>query len=148
MGWTESQRIRLSMEKQAIENLFPTFVVQSPLKNTYWIGTMNTNAGNQYKVRIDIPCQYPDQPPEVYIISPNPLYTYNGTNLLTLGTSHEMHTFSSANGYVKMCLYRSEYWSAEYTLISCLKKARLWLEAYDTHLETGKKMCDIVGTQE
>lgn len=147
MGWTESQRIRLSMEKQAIECLFPAFEVRNPVKDTYWIGTLTTNAGKRYKVRIDIPHQYPEQPPETYIISPSPLFAHDGTNLLALGTSHEMHTFKSDNGYVKMCLYRSEYWSAEYTLISCLKKARIWLEAYDAHLETGKKMCEIVGTQ-
>lgn len=147
MGWTESQRIRLAMEKQAVEHFFPTFEVKNPTNNTYWIGTLVTNVGKKYTIRMDIPHQYPEQPPNVYIISPSPLFTYDGTNLLALGTSHEMHTFSSANSYVMMCLYRSDCWSAEYTLIACLKKARLWLEAYDTHLETGEKMCDIVGTQ-
>lgn len=148
MGWTESQRIRLAVEKKAIDKYFPNFEVKDPLENTYWIGTIVTNKGTQYIVRINIPVQYPEQPPKTYIVSPHPLYTFDGTNLLDIGTSHKMHTFESTNGYVQMCLYRSECWSAEYTLISCLKKARIWLEAYDEHLDTGKEMCDIVGTQE
>ena len=146
MGWTIAQQKRLLQEKYFIDQLFPAFQVKNPTTNTYWIGTMITNANRKYQIRINIPEQYPDQPPDTYIISPNPLYTYGGTDLSTIGTSHEMHTFASSDGYPQMCLYRPEYWTAEYTLISCLKKARLWLEAYDEHLDTGKRMCDIVGT--
>lgn len=146
MGWTVAQQNRLQQEKYFIDQLFPAFQVKNPTQNTYWIGTMTTNANRKYQLRIDIPDEYPDQAPHTYIISPNPLYTYSGANLAQISPSHEMHTFTSLNGYPQICLYRSEYWSAEYTLVSCLKKARLWLEAYDEHLDTGKKMCDIVGT--
>lgn len=148
MGWTKSQMIRLAMEKGTIDRYFPQFEVRDPMENTYWIGAMRTNADNLYMIRMEIPHQYPEQPPAVYIVRPKELYTYDGSNLLKLGVSHKMHTFAPKNKWVQMCLYRSEYWSAEYTLLSCLKKARLWLEAYDEHLDTGKEMCDILGTQE
>lgn len=147
MGWTRSQQNRLAMEKKAIDQYFPEFEVKNPTNNTYWEGLIITNTNSYYKIRIEIPSNYPEQPPETYIVSPKPLYAYAGKNLLYFGTSHEMHTFASENGYVRMCLYNSECWSAEYTLISCIKKARIWLEAFDHHLTTGKKMCDILGTQ-
>lgn len=146
MGWTITQQKRLQLEKYFIDQLFPTFQVKHPTTNTYWTGTLTTNADRKYRLRIYIPEQYPEQPPRTYIISPNPLYTYDGTDLYTIGASHKMHTFDSSNSYPQICLYRPENWTAEYTLVSCLKKARLWLEAYDEHLDTGKNMCDILGT--
>lgn len=148
MGWSKSQQNRLMFEKQIMDRLFPQFEVKSPLMDTYWIGEMKTNSGKQYTIRINIPAQYPEQAPDICIVAPSSLYTYTGKKLQDMGCSHEMHTFTPENGYVKMCLFRTEYWSAEYTLTSCLRKARIWLEAYDEHLKSGKKMCDILGTQQ
>lgn len=147
MVWTDSQQKRLYIEKLWIDQYFPNFQVKNLTSDTYWLGGMTTNGGNKYQLHVQIPVNFPDQSPSLYIVSPFPLYTYLGTKLADLGTSHIMHTFEPSNGCVQMCLFRSENWSADYTIFKCLKKARIWLEAFDEHLRTGTDMCDLVGTQ-
>ncbi len=145
---TENQRSRIAAERIAVEKYFPSFIFHSYRGKCYWIGEMKTNAGNTYTIRVEIPDDYPDVRPNLYIIKPFPLYTYNGTKLSELGATHSMHTFSPKNDWVQMCIFRDERWSAVYTVFKCLKKARIWVERFDEHRRTGKTMSELLGTQE
>lgn len=147
MAWSAYQRKRLAFEKSAIDQLFPSFQVYQPTSDTYWKGTIVTNGGRHYVIRIEVPENYPEQPPRTYIVSPCPLYTYNGQKLTKWGTSHTMHTFTPKGDWAQMCLFREECWSSEYTIVKIIKKARIWLEAFDVHRRTGVNLCEIVGTQ-
>ena len=146
MAWTTYQQKRLAIEKQLIDVYFPDFELSSPTISTSWEGLMLTNGNNFYKIRIEIPTRYPDVHPLAYIVEPSPLLTYNGNKLIDHGTSHAMHTFEPKGEWVQMCLYNSVAWTPECTVVKCLKKARLWIEAYDKHLLTGTKMSELVGT--
>jgi len=147
MSWADWQQKRLYREKIWIDQYFPSFKVHDPTNNTYWLGWLTTNAERKYEIHVQLTADYPDQAPRLYITSPFPLFTHQGTDLADIGTSHKMHTYEPRNGYVQMCLFRSESWSADYTIFKCLKKARIWLEAYDEHLRCGIDMCDLLGTQ-
>lgn len=146
--FSKSQMVRINIEDQIIRQYFPGFTLNMYGDLCYWTGIMKTNAGTAYGIRAEIPKDFPDIRPSIYIEWPCPLYDYFGNKLSTIGTSHKMHTYSPKDEWVQLCVYRDERWSAEYTVYKCLKKARLWIEAFDEHKRSGKMMCDLLGTQD
>jgi len=148
MAWEKYQIDRIEIEDAIIQRFFPTFTLYSKGDCKYWEGSMITNNKKKYRIRIELPNDYPDAVPMAFIISPCPLYDYTKNLMTSYGTSHSMHVFASENEYVEMCIFRSESWSADYTVYKCLKKVRVWLEAFEIHLRTGELMSDILGTQE
>jgi ubiquitin-protein ligase len=150
MAWSEEQRNRLALEKQLLEINMPGFYFYEPTGNTYVFGEFPTNCGNKYGVRVEIPLGFPDQCPKVYITTPNPLWGYgNRKKIADYGIDHLMHTLSPhANGWIQVCHFKAERWTATCTLYKILIKVRLWLEAYEGHRNTGKFIDDFLGTME
>ncbi len=158
MSWSESQQYRLGIEKKLLAVYMPDFSFYKPTGVTYLSGTFETNAGSSYGVRVEIPSGFPDQCPPAYITSPNPLWRHGQADsfwrrlmeksINEEGISHEMHTLSPhTNGWVQVCHFRSERWSADVTLVQVLVKIRLWLEAYELHCATGRPIDDFMITQ-
>ena len=145
--FSREQMVRINIEDQLIRKYFPGFTLRFTDDICCWEGKMQTNSDKTYEIQAEIPKDYPDVRPHIYITCPCPVYDYFGNNLATLGVSHKMHTYSPKGNWVQLCVYRDEWWSAEYTVYKCLKKARLWIEAFDVHKRTGKMMCDLLGTQ-
>ncbi len=158
MGWREDQKYRLAVERVLVNEHMPGFVFRDPVGDTLVEGSFVTSANKAYGVRIEIPSGFPDQCPRAYITSPSPLWSYGQSNSLwrklmekninEKGISHEMHTLSPhSNGWVQVCHFRPERWSADLTLIQVLLKVRLWLEAYELHSLTGRPIDDFLLTQ-
>ena len=103
---------------------------------------MKTNSGKVYTLRIDIPLDYPNSIPAVYITNPKPLRTRSGALIPELSTS--MHTLQSKDGCVRICHYGPNSWSPRQTLSKVVMKCRIWLEVYESHLQTGKPIGDIL----
>lgn len=140
---------RIDIEDNFTRQKFPSFVRYSDfLGYPYWQGTMFTNSNKCYIIRVEVSADFPLLRPKLYITSPCPLYTFWGKKLADLGATQYMHTYGPKNGWVQMCVCRDECWSSDDSIFKCLKKARVWIEAYDAHLRTGKNMDKIVGHQE
>jgi ubiquitin-protein ligase len=96
---------------------------------------MKTNSGAVYTLRIDIPSDYPNSIPAVYVTNPKPLRTKFGEPMLE--PSPDMHTLSGKDGCVRICHFGVNSWSPRQTLAKVIMKCRIWLEVYESHLQTG-----------
>jgi hypothetical protein len=96
-----------------------------------------TNSGRVYTIKINL-SGFPDTVPDAFITSPKPLRTRTGESMLE--ASHDMHTLSGVNGCTKVCHYGPRDWSSNVSLYKIIIKIRVWLEAYETHLKTGKPL--------
>src|SRR5689334_14848448 len=93
--WTQVQRQRLATEHQILQNEgFTQFsVYHLAAYDTYYAsGLASSSSGKSYSLWMPIPSGFPAQRPKLYIIDPNPLRTFSGTAISTLGVSHAMHT--------------------------------------------------------
>jgi hypothetical protein len=146
MPWQLYQRYRLASEKTILERDFSHFSFYSPVENTFISGTWTSSRSNIFTIRVELPVGYPDECPVTYITFPSPLYgKYKAIE--SYGTSHAMHCWTSPKpGWVKICTFRPEYWSAEFTLAMVALKAQLWLEALESHRETGRDIADFLVT--
>ena len=140
MGWTVEQQNRLNKEWEIMQTYFPGFQFKYYRTNLCLEGWMNTNQGNQYKLRLYIPSDLPNVVPEVIIISPNPVTDYYGKSLFDYGYSSTMHLLSPKDGYPKICTYKATHWNPNRTFYNVLIKVRIWLEALDGHRSTGNHL--------
>jgi len=133
MRWSPIQQKRLQIERQALAKYFPRFQWLDPANcnNTKFEGYLRANTKMFYKIRIYIPPDYPNEKPDLVVM--DPLTGYEGRDLKTV--SREMHTLSPRDGYIRIC-YTSD-WIPSKTLYSVVIKGRLWLEALETHKQTG-----------
>lgn len=69
---------------------------------------------------------------------PKPLRCVSGAALDEASAS--MHVLGTREGGTKICHFRSSRWVPENTLYLVALKGRIWLEAYEAHLRTGKPL--------
>jgi ubiquitin-protein ligase len=103
---------------------------------------MKTNSGTVYTLRIEIPPDYPNSIPAVYITNPKPLRTKYGASMLE--PSFPMHTLTGKDGHVRICHFGYNSWSPRQTLAKVVMKCRMWLEIYEYHLQTGASIDSIL----
>jgi ubiquitin-protein ligase len=103
---------------------------------------MKTNSGKVYTLRIDIPMDYPNSIPAVYITDPKPLRTKLGVSMLE--SSSSMHTLMGKDGCVRICHFGYNSWSPRQTLAKVIMKCRMWLEVYEYHLQTGASIDSVL----
>lgn len=101
-----------------------------------------TNSKNMYTLRVDLD-QFPESIPKVFVTKM--LKSKFGDDLDS--PSHEMHTLRSEHGYTRICHYGNTSWKPDVALNKVYLKCRVWLEAYEAHLETGDNICDYLGIQ-
>ncbi|MEU4513332.1 hypothetical protein AB0G05_27860 [Nonomuraea wenchangensis] len=137
MAWDEWQRYRLAADRKTLLQQFRGFDFFDPLGETFVYGTYRSNTGHPYGIRIYLPSGYPEECPATYVSEPVPLMGYTQP-IVAYGTSHEMHTWASdREGWVKVCTYRPEMWSAAISIAKIVRKAMLWVTAYECHLQDG-----------
>ncbi|MFC5746296.1 hypothetical protein [Actinomadura rugatobispora] len=142
MSWNRHQIVRLSQERDVLRREFPLFGFFDPRGSTYVAGNWTTNLGNDYTLRVNIPAGYPDECPSTYIVRPSPLLGWKGRRTMeSHGSSHEMHTWRTDHpGWVKICTYRPDLWSADHSIVKIIRKGMLWLVAYECHLQDGSPL--------
>ncbi|MFF0154034.1 hypothetical protein [Micromonospora sp. NPDC005203] len=131
------QRVRLDQERDLLARYEPQFTVnvQESLTLSGW---HRSSANRPYQIQMFTPAVYPDAPPDTFVSSPSPLQDFWRLPMERHETSHKMHTWKTSRpGWTKICLVQPEVWSAEYTLPKMITKARLWIEAYECHLDDG-----------
>jgi len=141
--WDAQQRERLAFEESILRKYMSNFQFYNRAGDTFIEGWMTTNAGKSYKIRVQLPPNYPFEEPDVYIVSPRTLWKYRHQGTINdAGLSHGFHTAPSCNGYVRIC--HTKYWSASDTCLRVLIKVALWLEAYEGHRRTGRRIADYL----
>lgn len=143
--WAPHQQLRLAEEEYGLRRQMPTFKFYNRLQGTYVAGQWASNTGRRYDVRLYLPDGYPDVIPHTYVTSPSPLYGYGSRKLESYGSSHKMHTWETDHpGWVKICIVQPEDWSAKYSIVKVLRKALLWLTAYECHLDDGTPIANFL----
>ena len=135
---------RLEIEEALLRKTFgPTFRIQEGSSSARGVvGKVHTNSGAEYVLFIPIK-RFPDQAPAAYVVA-RKLLGANGKPLPEL--SRDMHTRErDEHGSVQVCHYADASWSSEVTLYKVVMKVRIWLEAYEAHLRTGKPIDKYLG---
>ncbi len=138
MGWSSQQSARLRLELEITARYFPSFHLNDSIIPGHAIleGTMRSNSGAEYLVRLHVPADLPNSVPIVEIVSPV-LRDRFGHPLVDLGTSYPMHLLKPENGAVRICHYSTSHWNPNITFSKVLLKVRAWIEAYEGHLDSG-----------
>ena len=146
MTWDHYQRERLALEWSGLRRHFPEFSFYDTTGNTYVSGDHVSNNGYPYRLHISLPPGFPDECPHTYVTSPTPLMNWNRTATIeSYGTSSAMHVWQSDQpGWVKICTYRPEQWSAAHSLVKVIRKAKIWIIAYECHLQDGQPLENFV----
>lgn len=132
---TRAERLQLD-EKLLQQHFGPSWHLQGTRGPSHGvIGKLKTNEGNEYVVFVPV-SGYPDGPPRAFIVSPE-LRGRGGRQLPEL--SHDFHTRErDEHGHVQVCHYADSVWTPAVTLYRVVLKVRIWLEAYERYLATGK----------
>jgi ubiquitin-protein ligase len=138
MGWTSQQSARLRLEMEITSRYFPSFHLNDSIIPSHAVveGTMRSNSGAEYLIRLHVPADLPNSVPLLEIVSPV-LRDRFGHSLVDLGTSYPMHLLKPESGYVRICHYSASHWSPNITFSKVLLKIRAWIEAYEGHLDSG-----------
>ena len=139
MPWSQTQQRRLSMEKGILEKYFPGRVTWiDPQGSTKVEVAMNTNNGKAYTLRVYVPGDCLNSCPVMVVRRPSsPLTLRNGDQVPCSG---DYHCWGKHDGYTQICHYRACNWTSSNTLYQVFMKGRIWLEAYEGHLRTGRAL--------
>ncbi len=94
-----------------------------------------TNRRNIYNICIELG-SFPDYIPDVWVMQQ--LRTKGGEYMS--GYSGTMHTLGNEDRpqWTRICHYGSSQWKPTISIFKVFVRARLWLEMYELHLQTGK----------
>ena len=140
LGTEAATAERLRKEEALLKAHFPTFHIQFPNdpERAGAVGAMTTNAGNEYSLWIPLGA-FPNEPPQLFIVSPKKLRNRRGKKLAKIGSSADMHMLEpDTHGHPQICHHNDAAWTPNITLFKVAMKGRLWLEAYEMHKATGK----------
>ena len=141
MSWTPVQRQRLAVEREILDKYFP--------RKVRWIDPtcagrtkieieMTSNSNKIYRLRAYVPADYPNSLPDLVVASsPTPMPNW--------GSSGSTHTLGRRDNCLKICHYYSPRWDSQHTFYEIFVKGRVWLEAYEGHLTTGKNLDFYLG---
>ncbi len=131
---------RLDIEARLLARYFPAFHIQFPddPEKAAVVGTTRTNRGNDYALWIPLE-DFPDSAPSLFVVWPKRLRDHGRRLLSKRGTSGDMHLLGpDRHGHLQICHCNDSYWTPNETLYKIVMKGRLWLEAYEAHLESGE----------
>lgn len=138
-------RTRHLMESQILDKYFPRRYAFVGLggSNPYVDLGLQSNSKNVYRFRIML-ASFPYNVPKVYISYPTNLKSFDNKSLSSFGASHSMHLLSPRDGMPQVCHFKNNHWNQNRTIYNISLKLRVWLEAYESHLRTGKPLDHFV----
>jgi len=142
---TQEQCRRLAMEEKLLKKYMPDFRFYNKTGDTYVEGWVTPNGtSKRYRLRLDVPTEYPNEKPQLYVSSPVTLRKYDGYDTINdEGVSHSFHTLGTGhNGCVEICTVGD--WDASLTCVKLLIMGVMWLEAYEAHLDSGDDIADFL----
>ena len=136
MPWSRFQRTRLELERRKLEKEYPVNDIKwiDPKGEAKIELRVETNHGNVYRLRVHVPEDFPNSVPLLLVSdSPQPMPDWD--------ENHECHTLNRHDGLINICHHYYRHWSPKDNhIVDVFKKGRLWLEAYECSLETGRPM--------
>ena len=135
---------RRELEAKILEEYFPRryAFVEVGTMNEYLDVGLKTQSGTVYRMNIYLK-NFPHAKPEVFLIYPEKLTDRDGRAMSRV--SHEMHMLHPKNGNPQICHFKGTSWNPNRTLYQVILKCRLWLEAYEAYMETGKPLNTYLG---
>ena len=99
-SWSAEQRARLALERSILQCEMPQFQFYNLTSNTYVEGWASISSGsNRYKLKAQLPPEYPYEPPGLYVSYPRTLWRFGGVELInSMGTTHAFHTDDNDDG--------------------------------------------------
>lgn len=148
-GWaSRTDDARISLEMRTLVPYFPEFRWYRWEGSTFTEGPLRTNRGVEYAIRVTLPADFPSHIPCAQITTPRPLRDFSGRHLTNLGSSTSMHLLEPHDDLPVICHHRPATWGPHLTVYQVVMKARLWLEAYQMHLATGRPIDTWLGHAE
>jgi hypothetical protein len=129
--WYEYDSMRLVIEKNAMQERYPGFVLRKLDDGRLaWIGKITTNNNNTYQIAVIYPYSFPNQPPEVYPIEPT-------IEVVDVGGQRYKHQYRDGH----LCLYypADRTFSSNSTAATIVTVAAAWFFAYEYWLASGKR---------
>ena len=146
MVWSPVQRDRLAIEKETLEQYFRLGVTWiDPQGETKVEVLLKSNGDREYILRVYIPADFPNSCPALVVASPQKLLLKNGMRLPQV--SNSFHTLEDTHGFHRICHFYPPDWTPDITFYQVFMKGRVWIEAYEAHLETGEDMDVYLGEQ-
>lgn len=137
---------RRDIEQEILRRFFPadSFVWRKEGLIDVLDISVKTQADNVYLLRVKMLPDYPYSAPEVWVVYPNPLHSFDG-GIIEPGV--RTHSLDITREGLRICLYYSGMveWNPQYTLYHAIVKGRSWLECYEAHLLTGERIDIIAG---
>ncbi len=106
--------------------------------NTMVAGPVRTNSGRTYDIAIRVPSTFPSDCPDLLVTRPAPLLDRRRKPLEPISAT--MHTIGTVGDCIKICHYQPALWTPDNTIYLVAIKGRIWLEAYELYLSTGKPL--------
>ena len=142
--WLPYQRYRLALEREILKIHMPDFEFFDTTGDAYVFGHYTSSQGTTYGLHISIPDGFPDACPGSYITDPSPLMGKDMA-INAYKNSHDMHCWTTdVEGWTKICTFKPETWSAEHSIEKVIQKSFLWIEAYESHLTTGRDIAHFL----
>lgn len=139
MPWTPEQRQRLAVERSILDQYFPGRVQWiDPTEDTKVEVTMTSNSNQVYGLRVYVPRDFPNSLPDLVVCrSPRGMPNW--------GSSGKTHTLGRRDDCLKICHYYAPRWNPQHTFYEIFLKGRVWLEAYEGHLDSKRNMDYYLG---
>ncbi len=103
---TSDRSYRLNAERRVLARYLPQYQFKSFLGTAYVEGWQETTPGCMYCMRLELPAWYPDEMPDLQVVSPKPLGRWDdlGRWVTSWGHAHSTHTHGmTPDGYVRIC---------------------------------------------
>jgi len=144
MPHTISQRIL--DERALLKKTLSQFGLYRIENELCFIGWQTASIRNwKFQLMLSLPKYYPDQMPRLCVTAPNVLNKYGGGTINEMECSHSFHTGNRGpKGSVTICHYKESTWDASHTCFGIFTKGIFWVEAYASHLVTGRTIADIL----
>lgn len=136
---------RMQVELAVAQAVFPSAALYTLEGRPLIAADLTTNNGTCYRVAVCFPADYPASPFRLVVFDPSPLRSVHGQPLTD--SSRAMHTLTSEDNTTTICFSRADRWTPDMTAALGLSKARLWLEAFERHRETGHPIDALLGHQ-
>ena len=111
-------------------------------------GPVVTNSKTTYGLRVTLPDDYPSALPALTLTFPRPLRDKRRRIVGRDGGDAAMHVLGAEEDGLAICHYHPGCWSPSHTVYRVLMKGRVWLEAFECHLATGRHIDTFLSHQE
>ena len=100
-----------------------------------WIASQS---GARYHIHFNL-VGFPAALPRAYVKQPKPLLDSSGVAMTSV--SAKQHVLGAdSEGCTQICHYGSSQWHAKISLVKIVLRCKLWLDAYEQHLQTGQNL--------